>query len=291
MEYKVIKHGTHIPGNDTEGYMYNFNTSKGYNMNPHTHTCYEFIYVLRGTFLYSVEDKEYKVSDGDFIMANPNEIHSVAFLDGGDYQRAFLHIYPGFVERFDEILKMLDSREKGYFNHIPKKLVLKYGIDKIFTNIEECCKEPYEETDLLVLTYFFQLVLIINKILREEEAVNMYASHYGARIRNKKINVICKYISEHYNENITVEDIAGAAFISPSYASRMFKKEMGITIKAYLNVRRVTRAKNLLLEGIQATDVIYECGFKDYSTFYRSFVKYTGMTPEQFKNIEKTKEQ
>ena len=58
-----------------------------------------------------------------------------------------------------------------------------------------------------------------------------------------------------------------------------------MTIKAYLNLRRVTHAKNLMMQGEKATTIFDKCGFFDYSTFYRAFVKYVGMSPDEFKHM------
>lgn len=71
--------------------------------------------------------------------------------------------------------------------------------------------------------------------------------------------------------------------MSPSYTSRIFKKEMGMTIKEYLNMRRITLAKNKIINGSRATALFAECGFSDYTTFYRAFVRYVGMSPEAFR--------
>ncbi len=279
MKDKYLKYGNHRINNDTDGYMYSFNTSRGYNFNSHIHKCYEFIHIIHGQLLYTVEGTDYMLSDGDLIMTKPEEFHSFSFPKECEYQREFLHIYPGFLKKFPEVLDKLYSRKSGYFNCIPAELVEKYKISRIFRGIEEYCKNPIPETDFMVLTYSLQLIGIINQILREESENSSKKS-----LPNKKANSICDYIDEHYSEDITVDTIANAVFMSSGYASRMFKKETGMTIKAYLNMRRITQAKNLIMEGYKATNIFTYCGFLDYSTFYRSFIKFVGMTPDEFKS-------
>ena len=282
MEYKIIKHGNHALYNDNDGYMYNFNTSKGYSFNSHIHKCYEFIHIIHGQLIYTVEGNEYMLSDGDFIMTNPSELHSFSFPEVTDYQREFLHIYPGFVKNFPELTEVLNSRKMGYFNRFPSETVEKYGIDKIFGQIEKCCADVEPETDYLVLGLTLALFSKINQVLREE------TPEHQTIITNKKANAVCDYIDHHYKEDITVESIAAAQFISPSHLSRIFKQETGMTVKAYLTMRRVTNAKNLIMEGRQMiTNIYLDCGFDDYSTFYRSFIKYVGMSPEEFKKLHK----
>lgn len=282
LEEKVIKHGNHIINNDIDGYMYNFNTSKSYTFNSHMHKCYEFIHIIHGQLLYTVEGTEYMLSDGDFIMTTPDELHSFSFPNNGEYQREFLHIYPGFIKNYPELVRILNSRKAGYFNRFSAEMVKKYGIDKIFQGIEECCTNVEPETDFLVLTYTLQLIAKINQVLRKE------SPEHQEIITNKKANTIYDYIDHHYTEDIYIDTIAKSLFISPTYLSRVFKKETGMTVKNYLNMRRVTHAKNCIMQGQQPTDIYLECGFKDYSTFYRSFVKFVGMAPDAFKRMHLT---
>lgn len=282
MPFKRVKHGNHKL-NSNNGYMYNLNSSKGYNFNSHMHSCYEFIHILQGQLLYSVEGAEYLLSSGDLIITKPNELHSFSFPKECEYQREFLHIYPSFLNGCSSLLDILNNRKTGEFNYIGSALVKKYGIDKIFRGIEEYCESPIPETDFMVLAYTIQLITKINQIIRIE------APEPQKLTTNTKASSIHKYIDRHYRENIALPDIAAAAFMSPAYASRMFKKETGITIKSYLNLRRITRAKNLIMEGRKATSIYSECGFSDYSTFYRAFVKYAGMTPDEFKTRQHTK--
>ncbi|MGM9937472.1 MAG: helix-turn-helix domain-containing protein [Candidatus Ornithomonoglobus sp.] len=279
MDNKIVKHGSHIINNDVNGYMYNHNISQGYDFSSHIHKCYEFILVFHGNLLYNVEGNDYMLSDGDFVMTTPSELHSFSFPGNCTYDRAFLHIYPGMLDKFPELADSLNLRKPGFFNRIPSELVKKHGIDVIFSSIEKYCADPVPETDFMVFTYMLQLITVIGRILREENPPEQTI------IANKKAGSILSYIDRHYTESITLEDISGAVYMSPSYTSRMFKKETGMTIKEYINMRRVTKAKNLLMESRKASSIFTYCGFSDYSTFYRAFTKYIGMTPDELKHM------
>lgn len=277
MEKKIIKHGNHKPGNDTYGYMYNFNTSDNYDFNSHLHSCYEIIHIIHGHLLYTVEGSEYILDDGDIIMTKPSELHSFSFPGGGIYQREFLHIYPGFLDKYPEIINGLNSRKAGYFNRIPKTMVENYGINKIFREMEKWCAEPAEETDLMMLALTLQLIGTIHCIQRCETP-----QHQNV-VTNKRNNAVCDYIDHHFREDISLATISDSLFMSQSHTCRLFKKEMGMTIKAYLAMRRIRNAKNLIMQGQPITSVYTDSGFCDYSTFYRTFIKYAGMSPEEFK--------
>lgn len=274
---KGLKYGNHILGDNENGYIYNLNYSDAYDFNSHMHPCYEFIHIIKGRLLYTVEGNDYMFSDGDLIMTTPEELHSFSLPEKGAYHREFLHIYPGFLKRFPEMLDFLNLRKPGQFNLIPAELVEKYALDKIFKRMSEACAEPDSSTHLLMLTYAIQMIVQIKRI-QEREIIR-----YKTPVKNEKSNTIRSFIDHNYEKDITVPDIAEASLMSTAYASRLFKKETGMTIKAYLNLRRVTNAKNLMMEGKRATEIYDKCGFMDYSTFYRAFVKFVGMTPEAFK--------
>lgn len=278
MKQKRVIHGNHIINDDTTGYMYNYNISIGSDFNSHIHKCHELIHVIKGQFLYTIEGKEYKLSDGDLIITKPEEFHSFSFPKECEYEREFLHIYPGFLDRFPEAAEILNSRKSGNLNLIPAEKVKKYNIDKIFNEIEKYCASPLPETDLMVLLCAVQIILKLNHIWIED------TPEYKNLLTDKKTDEMCNFIDWHHTEDINAASVAEAMFMSHSYASRLFKEKTGMTIKAYLNLRRVTTAKNLIMEGHKATNVFARCGFSDYSTFYRAFVKYVGMTPEEFKN-------
>ncbi|MCH5186241.1 MAG: helix-turn-helix transcriptional regulator [Oscillospiraceae bacterium] len=259
--------------------MYSFNTTESCSFDSHLHKCYEIIHIIHGQMMYTVEGNEYSLSDGDIIMTTHGELHSFSFPKKCEYQREFIHVYPGFLERTPGTAAVLESREPGKYNHIPADKAEKYGLDKIFEDIHANCVKPTEETDIIVLANIMLLAARVHRMLNED------APKYPEVTSSAKANFIYRYIDIHYMEDISVDSIATAMTMSPTSAQRLFKKETGMSIKVYLMLRRVTAAKNLIMEGQNATDIFTECGFRDYSTFYRAFIKYVGMTPSEFKHM------
>ena len=68
-------------------------------------------------------------------------------------------------------------------------------------------------------------------------------------------------------------------FISKSQLCRLFKKATGSTLWQYITIKRLTKARLMLREGEKPTKVCFACGFNDYSTFYRAYIKYYGHGP------------
>lgn len=96
---------------------------------------------------------------------------------------------------------------------------------------------------------------------------------------------IMKYINTCYSENITLKDVAKVVNLNPNYISQVFKRTTGTTFSHYLTNLRITHAKKLLTTtNISINDVSIQSGFNDYFYFLKTFKKYTGKTPSEFRN-------
>ena len=91
-----------------------------------------------------------------------------------------------------------------------------------------------------------------------------------------------QYIGRHFREPITISEVAAQFHIEPSYFSRMFKKEFGVTAIEYLTSCRIDQAKELLKGRRAVRDVAALCGYQDQFYFSRMFKKATGLSPSEF---------
>ncbi len=105
---------------------------------------------------------------------------------------------------------------------------------------------------------------------------------------NKSIKLILRkaveYLQKHYNEQITLNEVAEHTFVSTYYISRMFKKEMGKNFVDYLNEIRIEKAKEMLRDVRYKTyEVAEQVGIPDAHYFSKLFKKYVGVTPTEFR--------
>ena len=99
-----------------------------------------------------------------------------------------------------------------------------------------------------------------------------------------------QFMKDHYRENLTLENIAASAFLSSGYASRIFKKQMNISIMDYLLQLRMDEAKKMLRETTLSIDEIAsKTGYADSSYFTKVFRKAMGMTPSRYRQSLKSK--
>lgn len=105
---------------------------------------------------------------------------------------------------------------------------------------------------------------------------------------NPTILLIKDYISKNYmNETLSVKDISGHVFLSASYVCTYFKSETGQTLNQYLTEYRMEKAKQLLGDPrYKITDISSKVGYSDGNYFGKSFKKYSGLSPSEYR--EKT---
>ncbi len=95
---------------------------------------------------------------------------------------------------------------------------------------------------------------------------------------------IKEYLLKHYQEKIKIADLAKLVNLSPVYCGALFKKQTGLSIKAYLNQIRIQKACDLLATGeYNVSEVAAFCGFDDLFYFSKVFKRVTGMAPSFFK--------
>ena len=96
----------------------------------------------------------------------------------------------------------------------------------------------------------------------------------------------CKdYVRKHYREKIYLEDVAEALGISPTYLSKLFKKETGQCLQDYINEERVFRAANLLIYSrLSLPEIAEYVHFPNQSYFGKIFKQVKHMTPKEYRD-------
>lgn len=102
----------------------------------------------------------------------------------------------------------------------------------------------------------------------------------------KPIRQARKYMEEHYNEKIVLEDLAEIVGLNPVYFSVLFKKETGINVSAYLLNVRMEKAKEFLCNTNETIAAIGDrVGYKDSRYFSQTFTKQVGVKPALYRKL------
>lgn len=247
-------------------------------MEFHVHDFLELYYFLDGSVTYYIEDQVYDLCPGDLLIIPAGKMHRpVIANEHAAYERMVLWITPQYLQSIDspagDLQKNLQKvGEHGY-----------------------CV--PFRGDETVFVTALLKKLLYMQKNDTDPKfcagAVELYLwtifRSYGVidtthRNETQVIPQVIRYITEHFSEPLTLEDIAAEFFVSKSYLNRHFKAYTNSTVYAYIMALRLTHARRMLREGIPAVEAGRECGFSDYSTFYKAFKTQTGLSPQQFKS-------
>ena len=265
------------------------NAGKGICARAHYHELIEFLYCTKGSAQALLGNKEYFFSEGDLIMINSNEAHTIyALTDNLDY----------IVVQFEP--ELLYSTEKsvletGYilpfilsnYDHprvVTKKELEKTPVDGLVKNIlKEVTTKEYGY-ELSVRADICNLFLWITRYWKKND---MLPAMY--QLEQNAVNILKQvfdFVKENYSNNITTYDAADYVNLSYSYFSRLFKLNMGIGFTDYLNSVRISEAERLLVKTEKSmTDIAMDVGFSTSSYFILKFRQKNNISPLAYRKM------
>lgn len=259
----------------SKDYLYSYNKMKPKAFSTHLHQYYEFLYFVQGDATYIVEGVEYVAEDGDLFITRPGEMHSIVFKSEREYERHFIQISEELLGDLDvDILATLRRKGFGKNNKISHTVLDKDFARRCFLGVEENVVNKKAESEILIKTYIIQLIAEINRLSEKSQT--------GGTSENERVRSAKDYINKNLCAELKLDKIAEAAYTDKYYLSHLFKKETGISVKDYISMQRIALAKKLIGKGGSASEVYCECGFGDYSSFYRAFKRLTGKSPAEF---------
>jgi YesN/AraC family two-component response regulator len=260
------------------------------NVLPHSHSFLELVYVLDGTAVHGMNGVETVVSAGDYFIIDLGDRHYYNSCEKGRLKIQNLLFEPAFVDKmlvnakgFSEVLNcyLVKCSNSSGTPTIASRIF--HDDDKTVRRLVESIAFEYSAKRIGYLeTIRCDLIkLIIGTIRKADRGDNSIASA-------KVTDVITKYISKHYSEQISLADACREYGYSASYISRKFKEENAMTFSRYLQQVRINEACRLLLsEKRKILDAASSVGYTDIKFFNELFKKYTGSTPREYKRLAK----
>lgn len=246
----------------------------------HLHNRFEIYFFISGDVNYFIEKKMYPLKYGDLIVINNHEIHRPTFLSKVAYERITIHFDPQHIRLLNSpdfsLLNCFENRPTGELNKINLSPTQIEEVLRLFYKIEYQKKNPSEGSDVLTLSYFIELLVIINRAFTSVQPLEDYANV------PEKLVPILDYIDSHLDTDLSLEFLENTFYLNRFYLSRLFKKSTGSSIHEYILFKRISKAKMLLSSGYSVTESCMLSGFSDYSNFIRMFKKTTGLSPGQY---------
>lgn len=250
----------------------------------HAHRNYELYYFISGTGHYSVEGTEYPLTPGCLLVLRDGEVHTPHMYGKEPYERMSINFNPERMPALSEELRSLFcNRPLGKDNYYLPGEDCHAFIDACMRRLcqggEDSNYKAHAET--LLMNVLLELYRI--KCRGESEQV------VKAPVPDSNAEIVSRIIG-YINENLTtienLDVLEQEFFFSKSYINRMFKRSTGSSVWDYIVLKRLLLSRTMLREGKQAGLVAAECGFSDYSSFYRQFKNRFGVSPLAAKQLK-----
>ena len=101
----------------------------------------------------------------------------------------------------------------------------------------------------------------------------------------KRINTILQFIDENLDSELSLETVANVGFYSPFHFHRIFKAITNETLNSYITRKRIEKTASILLhqKNVSITELSLQYGFNSNSSFTRTFKKFYGLSPSEFR--------
>jgi len=248
----------------------------------HHHDFYEVYFFLGGSMDYRVEGRTYSLQPGDLLLINPMEFHQPVVTDASTYlERIVLWIDKNYLESLStdkvSLTRCFDSSLPTHRNLLRPTPTMRAEITH---RLGELLRELYNSDyggEVCARGILLQFMVELNRMA-------MGGAESGRQLESSPlISNVLQYIGDHYNENLTVENIASEFFVSKYHLSHEFSRVVGTSVYRYILLRRLLIARQLLSRGVAPGVVSANCGFGDYTNFYRAFKAQYGVSPASYK--------
>ncbi|HLT06703.1 MAG TPA: AraC family transcriptional regulator [Cyclobacteriaceae bacterium] len=252
----------------------------------HYHPEYELVLILKSSGKRMVGDHIGYFQEGDLVCMGPylphvwvNDAHYFTGTAKEEADAIVIHFREDFLGKdFLDIPEM--EGLKSFFSHTKRGMVLKGPTRDQLSALM---------VGMLNMNGLQRLssLLSIFDILSQTQDYQLLSSPRQADFpvpKNDRFTKINQFILEHFDEDISLPQVAQVANMAVTTFCNFFKEQYRMTFVEYLNAVRIGHACKLLsLNDQNIVDVAYACGFNNLANFNRQFKKHKKMTPTAYR--------
>lgn len=286
-----------------EGFPFKLFLFEGRNGNyvreKHWHTSVEIFAVMEGSLYFYIDEKEYPLKAGEFLIINSNEVHSIQapvrnetivlqiplkqFSDYFTAQR-FIRFRSRNNGQGEEVSEYAAEQDKNVPLTADREDETKEKPAETNRRMVSLIRELYRvyvsrETgyEFRIRAVFYEILYLMVSTYRETEVEE---SELKTSRRLDALSKITTYMREHYKEDLKLSGLASMFGYSDAYLSRMFRKYAKVNFKTYLqDIRMAYAYKELLNTDHTISSIALDNGFASSRAFSKEFVKRYGILP------------
>lgn len=252
------------------------------------HKGIEFVKILSGSLTYSINGKTIKIFEGQALFVNSNQVHRSFVGEYNDceficiiFQPSLLCTYKRYEEKY--VLPIISNNDIPYY-------IFKNDVEwenEVVNQIQTIYDISFEKDfELLLPTVFYNMWSNIYRNLHNSQNTVSFENEYMDSFKEMSF-----FISQHFNEKISLEDIYRAGNIGKTTCSKIFKLYTGRTPIEYLTDYRLSKSIEFMKTGNKTlNEICYECGFSEPSYYAKIFKQTFGIPPKKYRLYEILKE-
>lgn len=262
-----------IVSQPTDDFFVEKSVSRGNMAVAHYHNAYELYFLLHGEREYFIDDRFYKISEHDVVLIPASVLHRTA---GKNSTRILVYFTEDFTLRYltPQLVDMLKLGKPIVFRPSDE---LAGEMLRSFEKLNLCYQSNKEEngTGIDAATILMRILLTLATERNVYENVDY---------KDERMGKIIRYINENYDKIDGLDKLSATFFISKYHFCRMFRKNLGVSVTAYLNNIKVRAACKMLSDKrYTLTDVAIKCGFNSVSYFCKVFKEEMGISPSVYR--------
>ncbi len=254
----------HLVGAGCDFYQYPIDRPFGY-------PAYQWIQTISGTGILEIEGNSLSVPPNSGMLLYPGIPH-VYYAQSSPWYVHWITFYGYHIEN---MLHYIGLKKCDVFS-ISDPLVISSHIRKALQILSRTSELTGLDGSVMTYQFLIDLFKYVKNNNKESHNFNV-----------KRINKVFSYIEEHLGTQITIEDLADIAEVTPQYFCEIFKEVTKQRPIEYLNQRRIDRAKELMLKSPlkKISDISVEVGFESSSYFSTVFKSLEGLSPKKYRAL------
>ena len=236
----------------------------------HMHNDYEILFFFDGNAEYAIENVIYPLKKNSLLFIKPMAYHGIHVLSDVPYERSVLNFSKQVLS--DEQKEIVDHI--GSFYYVADNSPLR-NIFMMFKELEPLFNRA--EFNLFKESALSTIISIL-KYTKSSPQPSFSGS-------NKTLDYIINYINDNPHKNLNADVLSQMFLVSKSWLNQAFKTSMQVSLKHYINQKKILFAQSKILDGESIKDVVEMCNYDNYSTFYRQYTCFLHHEPAYDKEI------
>lgn len=230
----------------------------------------ELFCIVSGRMRYHVEGNTYHPQPGDLLMSSPGETHRVELDPSVPYERMVVIFDPKMLSGLDpegKLTHALLSKEPGVRNVFTAKEAGKISWAERMGRFMTSTPEPRLNIVAGISMVLQQMLVALSCDKAQPAAEGLSAQ-------------LLRYINENLSQALNLQQLCDHFYLSRAHLCRVFRSATGTSIGNYITTKQMLLARQLICQGNKPTQIYQQCGYQDYSAFFRAYSKFHGHPPK-----------